>query len=77
MMDQMKVLKRIHTARRTPNPVKITLAGWKTYQIMMSADPGQVYVPMLTTPTPLRVLDNASRTFTVGSNHFVSLSMLR
>jgi hypothetical protein len=32
-MDHTKVLGRVHTERRTPNPIKITFAGENTYQI--------------------------------------------
>jgi hypothetical protein len=34
-MDRTKVLKRVHTERRTPNPIKITFAGANTCQINM------------------------------------------
>jgi hypothetical protein len=35
-MDRTKVLRRIHTERRTPNPIKITFAGENTCQINMT-----------------------------------------
>jgi hypothetical protein len=34
-MDHMKVLRRVHTKRRTPIPTKITFAGENTCQINM------------------------------------------
>jgi hypothetical protein len=34
-IDRTKVLRRVHTERRTPNPMKITFAGENTYQINM------------------------------------------
>ena len=34
-IDRTKVLKRVHTERRTPNPVKITFAGVHTCKINM------------------------------------------
>jgi hypothetical protein len=34
-MDRARVLRRVPTERRTPNPMKITFAGENTYQINM------------------------------------------
>jgi hypothetical protein len=34
-MSHTKALRRIHTERRTPIPMKITFAGENTYQIDM------------------------------------------
>ncbi len=34
-IDRTKVLGRVHTERRTPNPIKITFAGENTCQINM------------------------------------------
>jgi hypothetical protein len=34
-MDSTKVLRRVHTERSTPNPIKITFAGGNTCQINM------------------------------------------
>jgi hypothetical protein len=41
-MDPTKVVRRVHTERRTPNPIKITLAGENTCQINETVDLGQV-----------------------------------
>jgi hypothetical protein len=51
-MNRTKGLRKIHTERRTANPIKITFAGENTYKINMRVNPGEVHVPMLTRPTP-------------------------
>ena len=57
-------------------PVNIAFAGGNTCgRIRQMVDLDYHDVGELTTPTPLpRVAENANRTFTVGSSHFVHLS---
>ena len=71
-MNRTKVLRRLHTERSTPNPIKITFAGENTCQIYMRGlYLEQVHVLKHTEPTPSpSVSENARRTFTVGSSHF-------
>src|SRR6266849_8985354 len=51
-MNRTKVLRRVHTERRTPNPMKITFAGENTCQINERVDLGQVHVLKHTELTP-------------------------
>jgi hypothetical protein len=73
-MNPTKVLRRVHTERRTPNPIKITFAGENTCQINERVDLAQVHGLKLTelTPSP-SISEKERRTFTVGSSHFVLL----
>ena len=64
------------TWRRTPIPAKIAFAGGNTCDgARQRVALKQLNVPSLTTPTPLpRVVENAYKTFTVGSSHLVHSS---
>jgi hypothetical protein len=56
----MKLFRKIHTERRTPTPVNITLAGENTCQVNMVSDLRQVHVLKHTRPTPApRVVEKA------------------
>jgi hypothetical protein len=52
--ERTKVLRRVHTERSTPNPIKITFAGENTCQINERVDLGQVHVLKHTELTPSR-----------------------
>jgi hypothetical protein len=46
------VLRRVHTEKRTPNPIKITFAGENTCKINLRVGLGQVHVLKNTEPIP-------------------------
>ena len=69
--------RKMLTWRRTPIPVNIAFAGGNTYgHTGQRVDVERLEILVFTTPTPLpRVAENANKTLTVGSSHFVNFSL--
>ena len=65
------------TERRMPIPVKITPPGGYDCVMRIRVEiQGESFVRPTSLTAPPMVAENALRTFTVGSNHFVSPSLL-